>query len=269
MRADINITAKVIADSINRFGNRLTTFAVTHPRILLVDILKHRELSITTVSNPRLSENVKANTYFPSAVIRSESTKEVDAEIEDRFRQEWLLGASVMCGIVETMDKMSISKRISSRLLESFQYVTSLITASELANFFSVACSSPQHEMQALGFKMLAEYVNGLPDSADDHIPFGNQMDYGLSSEEKKLVACARCSRIGYGALDAKEDLRLANELIHNKNFNPFEHVARAHINDTFVGGYRGWIPYRKQIQGEHVVWIDYEKLLLTRPSFV
>jgi hypothetical protein len=41
----VSYSAKVIADSINPFGNRLTTLQVTFPRFILAELNTHRVLS--------------------------------------------------------------------------------------------------------------------------------------------------------------------------------------------------------------------------------
>lgn len=282
-RSDNNITAKIIADSKNRHGIRLTTFVVTFPRIILAELNTHRMLSRSVASSRAIPirkqiEKVRSGTFYPSWVGRAESgmqsNSEVDAEIEDRFKQEWLLGASVMCGIAETMDKMSIHKQIVNRLLEPYGYVTAIVSGTDFANFFKLrAHKDAQPEFQALAFKMLAAYVDSEPENTDEHIPFGDAMEPGLSTEEKRLIACARCARISYenheGNRDPKKDLELASRLIESGHLSPFEHVARTHINDTYVGNFRGWTQYRKMIQNENIVKLDYEKLLLTRPTWI
>lgn len=256
---------------------------ITYPRIIMAEFNTHRALSKSSASSRAVPlskqiEKTKANTFYPSWVGMSESgmqaSAEVSPETEDRFRQEWLLAASVMCGIAESMDRMSIHKQISNRLTETFQYVTTIVSGTEWANFFSLRCSlQAQPEMMALAFKMLAAYVESKPEETDNHIPFGDQMEPGLSTEEKRLIACARCARISYdnfeGKRDSQADLKLANRLISSGHMSPFEHVARSHINDTFVGNFRGWVQQRKLIQGENIVKIDYEKLLLTRPTWI
>ena len=282
-RQDPLITAKVICDSINKHGNRLTTMVITYPRIIMAEFNTHRAFSRSSASSraiplSRQIEKTKRNTFYPSFVGMNEPGMQASAELspenEDRFRQEWLIAASVMCGIAETADKLSVHKQIANRLLEPFQYVTTIVTATEWTNFFKLRCHpDAQPEMMVLAFKMLSAYLESKPEKTEDHIPFGDQMDQGLSTEEKRLVACARCARISYdnfdGSRDAQADLKLANRLMSSGHMSPFEHVARAHVSDTYVGNFRGWVQQRKRIAGENVISLDLEKLMLTKPSWV
>ena len=248
----------------------------------MADLNTHRALSKSSARSQyaplsRFVEQTKLHTFYPSWVGRNDSDMKTGSELgeenEERFRYEWMLGASVMCGIAETADKLSVHKQIANRLMEPFQYVTTLVSATEWTNFFKVECASNQHEMKALAYKMLSAYVESKPEKNDNHIPFGDQMDHGLSAVEKRLIACARCARIGYdnydGTRDTDEDLRQAERLMTPGSYHVFEHVAQAHINDTFIGNFRGWVQQRKKIVGENVVSLDLEKLLLTRPSWI
>lgn len=271
MRTDNLITAKVIADSINKHNSRLTTMVITYPRIIMKYLLSHRMLSLTTpISEDPLGKQIaktRLNTFFPSHV-ENDSSSEVSEEIEERFRYEWMLGASVMCGIAETFDKFGIHKQIANRIMEPFQYVTTVVSATDLLNFFKIECNSEHYEMKALAFKMLAAYVASEPEKTNEHLPFGDKMEPGLTTEEKRMISAARCYTLGE-IRDSKKDLDLANDLIKKGDYNVFEHVAMAHINGTYVGNFKGWFQLRKTLRGENVVQLDCEKLLLTRPPWI
>jgi hypothetical protein len=173
------------------------------------------------------------------------------------------------------LEKIGVHKQITNRLLEPWMYVTTILTATDFANFFKLRChKDAQPEIMALAFKMLKEYINSNPHRTDLHVPFGDQMEPGLCEDERIRVACARCARISYethdGKRDTKEDLRLCDQLIKAGHMSPFEHVARANpMGDYYTGNFRGWIQYRKKLNNENISSIDYKKLYQERPDWV
>lgn len=224
-------------------------------------------------------EKVKMRPFIPSWIGKSQAGMQANNELDDEgvasFKRNWLMAAGAMCNVTHVMEKIGVHKQIANRLLEPFGYVTTIITATDFANFFKLRChKDAQPEFMALAFKMLAEYVASTPMRTDLHIPFGDQMEPGLTEEDRIKVACARCARISYdthdGIRDSKEDIALANKLVAAGHMSPFEHVARANpASDVYVGNFRGWIQYRKKIKGECLQSINYEKLLLERPTWV
>lgn len=280
---DSNIKAEIICDSVNKFGNRLTTMVVTYPRIVLSELNTHRAISKSTASSRAIPikkqiDKVRLRPFIPSWIGRSQAgmqaAEEVCEEDQDRFKQNWLLAANDACSIAATLDRIGIHKQITNRLLEPFSYVTTILSATDWHNFFYLRCSlSAQPEIMALAFKMLQAYLGSTPNRSDVHIPYSDRMEPGLTEEQKTLVAVARCARISYenhdGKINSEDDIRLANSLIKNKHMSPFEHVAKAHISDTYVGNFQGWVQQRKKIQGENILSMDLEKLLLQRPSWI
>ncbi len=66
----MSIEAKIIADSINPVGCRLTTFVLTYPRFIHSEFLTHRALSRNSASSRAIPvatmiANIKANPAVP------------------------------------------------------------------------------------------------------------------------------------------------------------------------------------------------------------
>ena len=62
--------AEIIADSKNKIGNRITTFVVTFPRIILAEFNTHRMLSKNSASSraipfQKMLKSVKENPFIP------------------------------------------------------------------------------------------------------------------------------------------------------------------------------------------------------------
>lgn len=283
---DTNIKAKIICDSLNpKYPDcRLTTFVCTYPRIILAELNTHRMCSKSTASSRAIPirkqiEKVKLRPFIPSWIGANQSgmqaQKEVDLETQDQFKQNWLMLSGSACIVAGHLDDIGIHKQISNRLLEPWGYVTSIITATDWSNFFALrAHPNAQPEFMVLAYRMLEAYLESEPLVREDHIPFGDQMEPGLSLEDKRMVACARCARISYethdGKRDHEEDLRLAKRLIADGHMSPFEHVARANPHsDCYTGNFRGWIQERKKIQGENRNSVNLQKIMDNKPDWV
>ncbi len=280
---DTNITAKVICDSVNKHGNRLTTMVITYPRIILAELNTHRMLSRSTASSraipiKRQIAKVNDNPFIPVWIGKNQSgmqaAQELDEEDSETFKINWGLACNAMINVAERLDKLGVHKQIANRLIEPWSYVTTIISATDWMNLFKLRChKDAQPEFMVLAFRMLEAYLNSKPLRTDIHIPFGDQMEHGLSEEEKIMVACARCARISYethdGQRDYKEDIRLAESLIKSGHMSPFEHVARASVFDTYAGNFRGWVQQRKYIANENVVRLDLQKLWDSRPDWI
>jgi hypothetical protein len=111
------------------------------------------------------------------------------------------------------------------------------------------------------------------------HLPFIQKEDFDLYPDwqrtyEWKKVSVGRCARVSYMTHDGKrdpiEDIQLHDTMMLKGHMSPYEHVAhpmsekelqfgdavwtkefgwRQHA--PFRGNLRGWIQYRKEIQGE------------------
>ncbi len=281
---DTNITAKVICDSVNRWGNRLTTMVITYPRIILAELNTHRMLSKSTASSRAIPvkkqiEKIKSRPFIPSWIGKNQSgmkaNEELDLDGQYDFKQSWMNASRLMCHMAADLEELGVHKQITNRLIEPWSYVTTIVSATDWVNLFKLRChKDAQPEFMVLAFRMLEAYLESSPLSNDLHIPYGDQMEHGLSEGERILVACARCARISYENHDGKrdyiDDIRLANSLISSGHMSPFEHVARANrTSDVYAGNFRGWIQQRKKIQNENVVHMDLAELLKSKPDWV
>jgi hypothetical protein len=109
------------------------------------------------------------------------------------------------------------------------------------------------------------------------HLPYHRKsLDSDLAVEDLPKVCVARCARVSYlthdGLRDPAKDIELHDSLLTNGHMAPLEHVARPMTPDdawnvirksgikssdnpearlTFSGNFRGWVQYRKTVEGE------------------
>ena len=260
---DKYIKAEIIADSITDRGNRLTTFVVTCPRIVLAEFNTHRMLSRNSASSRAIPfetmlEKVISDPFIPikwqkdhKGMQGSEYLSGRDVEFADntwlRARDKAVLEAKML------NHNIGVTKQFCNRLLEPFLYHTIIVTASEWENFFALrAHEAAEIHIQNLAFKMLDEYNNSTPKLLKEgewHIPFGDNMNHGKLRDlfweiyqnqdpsyndyqkEQVKIATARCARVSYlnyeGGDDYKKDIELHDRLASMGHWSPFEHCAR------------------------------------------
>ena len=162
------INAKIIADSKNTYGDRITTMLITFPRFILAELNTHRMFSRNSASSraipfEKMLKSVQENPFVPIAwqkdhkgmqgteyITDSKSIERLEAEwktaVLNTVKQAQRLNSGIVCR--ETWEegfkeKYGVTKQLCNRLLEPFMWHTVLITATEWENFFELRC--PQY----------------------------------------------------------------------------------------------------------------------------
>lgn len=151
------ISAKVIADSINESGNRITSMQVTFPRYILAELNTHRMFSRNSASSraipfEKMLKSVEENPFIPIAWMKDHKgmqgteffTTTSDIEVAEYMWKEASWNAIHKA---KHMAEMGITKQLVNRLLEPFMWHTVIVTATEWENFFYLRC--PKYEVIA------------------------------------------------------------------------------------------------------------------------
>jgi thymidylate synthase ThyX len=203
------INAQILLDSLNPKGDRLTTWILTYPRIILAEINTHRVLSRNTSSSraipvAKLLEQVKTNPFIPTHFGKNQPGMQANEELDDTnsvWREDlgglylsdreyakalWLRGRDRAVETAEALVKAGLHKQIANRVLEPWLYVTSLVSGTDWENVFALrAHPDAQPEFRKLAYLMLDLYQRGNPirlKEGEWHIPFGDKID------EKRLI---------------------------------------------------------------------------------
>jgi thymidylate synthase ThyX len=279
------ISAKIIADSKNPQGDRITTFVLVFPRIVLAEFNTHRAISKNSASSraipfKKMLEKVKNEPFIPIAWQRDHSGMQGDeylgnpGEIEDY----WLQARDEAVRAASNLNFCGLTKQLCNRLLEPFLYHTVICTGTDWENFFALR-AHPQAEIHIadLAEKMLVAYNESIPKPLKEgqwHIPFGDKIDTKRIVEifDNQLlshrthedyiraivkIATARCARISYNNFEGKDDyeadLKLHDMLSSSGHWSPFEHCAQVPITPFVMGGnFKGFTQYRKLFHGEN-----------------
>lgn len=163
------IKAQIVADSLSPQGERLTSFLITFPRIILSEINTHRMLSKNTSSSraipfKKMVEAVQENPFIPIAWQKHHSGMQGTEYFTDKTDIEWLVNNHLAARdyAVERAKAASdkeATKQLCNRLLEPFMWTTMLITGSQEGwnNFFELRC--PQYLQQGKTYKSKKEAI--------------------------------------------------------------------------------------------------------------
>jgi thymidylate synthase ThyX len=277
------ISAKIIADSRNEFGNRLTTFVLTFPRIVLAEFNTHRMISKNSASSraipfKKMLQMVQENPFIPIKWQKDHLGMQGNEYFEGEqtgLKLLWLESRDEAIKKALQLNYIGVTKQICNRLLEPFMWHTVIATGSEWENFFTLrANDQAEIHIQDLAYKMLEVYNASDPKqlkAGEWHIPFGEQFDNerlfelfltesdeDLENEEKGIeelkvkIATARCARVSYlnfeGKDDYEADLKLYDRLAASGHYSPFEHCAKAMSSEEFEKHFVQIIPAKKGV---------------------
>jgi thymidylate synthase ThyX len=277
-----NITARVIADSLNTCGNRLTSLIITLPRIVLAEFNTHRTISRNSASSraipfKKMVEQVLDNPFIPTAYQKEHKGMQGTEYFSDdeatslSLKSQWLDARNYAVHRAKQLNERGLTKQLCNRLLEPFMYHTIIATATEWENFIALrAHDQAEIHIQDAAYKILDALNNSQPTllkPGEWHIPFSDKIDgdkladiyysQQLQSpiEAAIKIAIARCARVSYmnfeGKDDYEADIKLYNMLKESGHMSPFEHVAQALAYDKQSGNFIGFEQYRKTIEGE------------------
>ena len=144
------IKAKIIADSVNSFGDRLISFILIYPRIIHSELMTHRMFSRNSASSraipfEKMVKMVEEDPFIPIAWQRHHSgmqgTKYITSsdEIEPRIN-DWIDAKNDAVKRAKYLYEMGVTKQLCNRLLEPFMWHTVLVTATSYENFFELRC---------------------------------------------------------------------------------------------------------------------------------
>lgn len=276
-------SVKIIKDSLGPTGRRLTTFELRYQRFIHAELMTHRLFSRNAASSraipvEKMLQRIEENPAAPIWWGVNEPGMKAKAELEglalSNVQIEWDLAMRSAIRHARIMLEQGAHKQIVNRILEPFSHITTIVTATNYENFFTLRYhKDAQPEFGYLAKLMADVYYSSEPMkvwSGFWHLPYIQEDEWDANVydiETLKKVSVARCARVSYLTHDGKraveKDLELFEALCQGSGFghwSPFEHVARAMSHDAPSGNFRGWDQYRKLFVHECHDRFDYEK---------
>jgi thymidylate synthase ThyX len=209
-----------------------------------------------------LVESVRRCPFVPAVFGANQRGMQSTAEIDDQEagRILWLTAAAQAANNAEALAALGVHKQWVNRLLETYLYVTSVVTATEWSNFFHLrAHPDAQPEFQELAYMMRNLYDNSVPQPlaiGEWAMPYIEAEDAHIPVLTRLKVSAARCARTSYKTTDGNRstieaDIELCDRLIASGHMSPFDHQGVA-VND---GGdtrhFVGYVPFRSFVENQ------------------
>ncbi len=266
----------MVLDSISEAGDRLSTFEVTFPRMVLAEFNTHRVFSRNSASSRaipvlkqlmRLEENPFIPIYWGKNQAGMQADEELSAEAQEAATAIWLQARDDAMTHARNLLELGVHKQIANRLLEPFMWHTVIVTATEWDNFFALRDHpDAQPEIRKIAHMMrdvMHESTPKLLLKGEWHLPYilEDEKEWALQNPELAIqVSSGRCARVSYlthdGVRDLEKDIELYSRLVASGHMSPPEHPATPHFNKKNMegrrsGNFRGWKQHRKFLSNE------------------
>lgn len=260
------ITVKILKDSISEQGKRVTTFELEYPRYILAELNTHRVFSRNTASSRaiplnKMIESILYANNIPIFTLNKAGMQGdliTDKELLTECKSLWCEARNNAICYARKLHDLGVHKQNVNRILEPFQTVKTILTATELDNFFKLRIhKDAMPEIRVLANLMKIELNKSEPNLlaiGDWHLPYileNDLKEYGIDTCKKISVSC--CAQVSYRKLDTTPqkalnifDKLISGDVIHG---SAFEHVCRPlNAGEKQIGNLIGFRQYRHDI---------------------
>ncbi|CEF89226.1 putative thymidylate synthase [Pseudomonas phage vB_PaeM_PAO1_Ab17] len=290
--------ASVIAKSISYPGTSpfpvtITTFELEYPRFIHAELMTHHALfkncaSSRAIPTKKLIEQVRNNPAMPvhwgANQAGMQAHKELSKPLQVAAKYLWIKAAKAAAGMALAMHKVGLHKQIVNRVLEPFQMMKTVVTATEWENFYWLRDhEDAQPEFQHLARMMKEATAKVAPEllvPGQWHVPYvktefipGLGRQYydengnSISVEQALKLSASCCAQTSYRATDKSQDKAevIFDKLINSEpvHASPTEHQAtpmrpgggwekgvthQDRAGFFWSSGLKGWIQHRQLI---------------------
>lgn len=261
------IEAKIIEDSVAN-GKRITTLQLKYPRFIHAEFLTHRVFSRNASSSraipvQKMLSQVWNDPATPVHWGKNQSGMQANEQLTGwrlyAAKMMWKYAGRAACAFAYIGMKLGMHKQLANRILEPWQFIHVIVTATEFDNFFELRDhkdAQPEICVLAKRMKYAMEHSPAKVLKTNEwHLP------YVTKKEREEIhptllmqISAARCARVSYLTHDGKSpsienDIALFKRLVGGTplHASPIEHQARlAEGSTTQSGNLRGWIQFRQ-----------------------
>lgn len=261
-------SVKVILQSVNAStGDTLTTLQLRYWRAIHAEFMTHRAFSRNAGSSraipvSKVLRQVWSDPAGPMHWGANQAGMQARAELVGWRRAAagamWRTAGKVMCAFAWSAMKLGLHKQVANRLLEPWQYINVVVSATDWENFYALRCHpDAQPEFQELAEAMRSAIRLAAWQSVeigDWHLPYilENEASY-LPLNIQIMLSAARCARVSYAPFDG--DASIAKEVERYKKLvgsqpihaSPTEHQAQAQRGRS--ANFQGWRQHRAAIE--------------------
>lgn len=274
------ITAEIIQDSISPYGKRITTFSLEYPRFIHSELMTHRVFSRNAASSRaipigKMMDQVISDPAMPVSWGMNQAGMQAGEEHNspESCMWAWRQAASSAVKSATMLDKMGLHKQIVNRVLEPFQRMKTIVTSTEMDNFFALRCHpDAQPEIQVLAKAMYTAMAQSKPMElkvGEWHVPYvgryrcpeydnliyflDNDDQTDLTLDEALMVSSSCCAQVSYRVLDdtLEKAKMIYDKLVNSKpmHASPFEHQAKPSNGFQTKSNFKGFIQNRYYIE--------------------
>lgn len=261
----MTIYAKIIADSKGP-GGRITSLELQYQRFIHSEVMTHRVFSRNAMSSraipvekmiAQVRENPAAPIHWGANQPGMQASAQLVGDDLQLVKHQWKLAAERAADSANIMRELGAHKQVVNRILEPFQWMRTIVTATEWDNFFELRDHpDAQPEFRALAQAIRQAMGESKPKTkytGEWHLPYVREDEQELLNPEiLPKISAARCARVSYLTHDGenpdvKKDLDLFNRLVGARplHASPIEHQARAMSCRTASRNFRGWEQFR------------------------
>ena len=174
-KSTATFSAKVLADSVNPWGDRLTTFELVFPRMLLPELATHRLFSKNTASSRAIpiEKTIKAveeNPFIPFHWGKNQSGMQAHEVLggyhAESCRQEWMQAAQMAVDSATWLAKSGLHKQIANRVLEPYLFTTLILSCTSFKHFELLRTNEmAEPHFQHLAKLMVSARSESLPEA--------------------------------------------------------------------------------------------------------
>lgn len=260
-------SVKIIADT--QFDAlRATTFELSYPRYIHSEVMTHRVFSRNAASSRAIPikamiAQVRDNTVMPTWTANEsgmQGRRITGGVTIHTLNSIWLDGANAAMATAELLEEAGAHKQNANRVLEPYQHIKVVLTATEFSNFFNLRFhKDAQPEIAELAESMYAHYVRSIPIVADSdrksklgwHLPYADGI---VALADALMVSASCCAQVSYRKSDASiekasvvYDRLVGGDPLHA---SPFEHqVTWGKKTESSRGNLHGLHQYRQDIE--------------------
>lgn len=279
------ISAQVIEYSLppNEHAKPLLTMQLRYPRFIHSEFMTHRVFSRNASSSraipvARILDQVVNDPAMPIHWGKNQAGMQADEQSDAMVKlamgevtaeEAWRHAGHAAAVIAKAMSDAGYHKQVVNRILEPFQFISVIVTATEWENFFELRDHpDAQPEIRELAAVMKKAIEQAVPRPliyGEWHLPYVNDMERGIYNNDSLCkLSAARCARVSYLKHDGStptpaDDFDLFDRLVGSKplHASPIEHQATPdHFdmphnpgqwsNRNYWGNFVGWVQNRK-----------------------
>jgi len=248
------ISASIVAHSkCANTGKEIVTFELIYPRFIHIELLVHRLFSRNAASSraipaSKMIEQVRNAPAMPIHWGKNQPGMQAKEELGKMTKAavicEWEEAAVQVAVSAKAMSDMGAHKQVVNRLLEPFQWMKTVVTATEWDNWFWLRNhSDAQPEIKRLAEVMLESLQTSVPNHLEPgewHVPYyehgkwddrgGARDKFCRTLQEALAISSSCCAQVSYRQLD--DSLEKAQMIYHRLvesepvHASPFEHQA-------------------------------------------